>query len=58
MFELHNVDCDQVFAGLRLRIGVVGCDEEQSCVHDSSAGKHSRHEGIVTRAINEGDVSD
>jgi hypothetical protein len=58
MLELHNIDSDQVFAGLRLRIGVVGCDKKKSSVHDSSAGKHGCHERIVTRAINEGDVSD
>lgn len=57
VFKLHDVDGDQVLTSLGLRVRVISCDKEQSCVHDSSASKHRCHQGIVAGAINKRDVS-
>jgi len=57
VFQLHDIDSDQVLTSLRLRVRVVSCDEEQGCVHDCSTSKHSGHEGIVTGTIDKRDVS-
>jgi len=53
MFELHDIDCNQMLARLRLGVGLVTSDQEKRCIHDCSASKHSCHEGIVAGAVNE-----
>ena len=55
--ELHDIDSDQVLTSLWLWIGLITCYEKEGSVHDSCTCKHRCHEGIVTWAIDEGDVS-
>jgi hypothetical protein len=57
MFKLHDIDSNQMFTSLGLRVSVISCDKKQCCVHNSSTSKHSCHEGIVTGTIDKGDVS-
>ena len=56
MFEAHDVNGDQMLSSLRLRIGLVTGHKEQGCVHDGRTSEHGRHEGIMTWAIDKGDV--
>ena len=57
MLKLHDLDGDQVLTGLRLRVLLVASDEEKSSIHHSRTSQHGGHEGIVTGAVHEGDVS-
>lgn len=57
VFQLHNVDSNQMLFGLWLGKGLVSRDQQQSCVHDCSTSKHGGHEGVVTGAVDKGDVS-
>jgi hypothetical protein len=53
VLKLHDFDGGQVLAGLRLRARLVTGDQKQSRVHDCGSGKHSCHQHVVARAINE-----
>jgi len=57
MFKAHDVDSDQMLTSLRLGVGLISSDKQQRSVHDSRTCKHGSHEGIVTWAIDEGDMS-
>lgn len=56
VLEFHDVEGDQVLAGLGLWAVHVGGDEEQSGVHYGCAGEHSREENVVAWTVHEGDV--
>ena len=58
MLQFHNFNGRQVLASLGLGARLVASDEEQGGVHHCSAVQHRRHENVVTRAVNEADVSD
>lgn len=56
VLESHDVDRNEMFSRLRLGIALVSCHEKKSCVHNCSTSQHRRHEGIVTWAVDEGDM--
>jgi len=53
VLQLHDINCDQVLTGLRLRVGLITSDEQQGSVHHCCTCQHGGHEGIVTGAIDE-----
>ena len=57
VLKSHDVHSDQMLSSLRLRVRLIAGDEQKSGVHDRSARQHCRHEGVVPRAVNEGDVA-
>ena len=57
MLEFHNVHGEQMLTCLWLRVVLVTSHKEQGGVHDSSSCEHGSHEGVVTWAIDEGNVT-
>mmetsp|Transcript_21621 Transcript_21621/g.47063 ORF Transcript_21621/g.47063 Transcript_21621/m.47063 type:complete len:439 (+) Transcript_21621:259-1575(+) len=57
VLKAHDFDGCQVLSRLRLRAGLVACDKQKGRVHDGGSVQHGSHENIVTRAVNEGDMS-
>jgi len=57
VFELHDFDGGKMFRSLRLGTRLVRGDEEEGGVHHGSTVEHGGHEDIVTRTIDEGNVS-
>eukprot|EP00701_Giardia_intestinalis_P003881 XP_001707705.1 Hypothetical protein GL50803_37430 [Giardia lamblia ATCC 50803] len=52
-----NVYGRQVLFGLALWAGLIGCNEQQSSIHDTGASKHRCHVKVVSWAIYERNVS-
>lgn len=58
VLQLHDLDCGQMFARLRLRTGLVAGDQEERRVHDGGSVQHGGHEDVVSGTIDETDVTD
>lgn len=57
VLQFHNFNGGQMLRSLRLRTGLVGSDQKQSCVHDSSTIQHGCHQNIVTGTIDKRDMT-
>jgi hypothetical protein len=56
--QLHNLDSGQMFRRLRLRTRFITGNEEEGGVHDGGTGQHCSHENVVSRTVDEGDMSE
>jgi hypothetical protein len=57
VLQLHNLDSSKMFTRLRLRTRFIPGNQEKRGIHNRSTIQHGRHENIVPRAIDKGDVS-
>ena len=57
VLQVHNIHGDQVLSCLRLGVRLVTGYQQQGSVHDGGSSQHGGHEGVVTWAIDEGDVA-
>jgi len=58
ILHAHDLNSCQVLRCLGLRACLVGCNQQQRAVHDSSTVEHGGHENIMAGAVYEGDVAD
>lgn len=56
MLEVHDIDSDEMLTCLRLRVGLISCNEQEGGIHDSRTSQHGRHEGIVTWTVDKRDM--
>lgn len=57
VLESHDLYCGQVLTCLWLGTWLVTCYEQKSSVHDSCSCKHGGHQNIVSRTIDERNMS-
>lgn len=58
VLELHDFDRGEMLGSLGLGASFVGGNEEESGVHDGGTVQHGSHQNIVTRAIDERDMTE
>jgi hypothetical protein len=56
--HLHDLYCSKMFLGLWLRTRVISVYQQNTCVHDGRPAQHRWHQRVMSRAINERDMSD
>lgn len=57
MFQFHDFHCSQMLSSLRLRTSFISCNQKHWSIHDWSSCKHCCHQQIMSRTINEWDMS-
>jgi hypothetical protein len=57
VLQPHDLHCCKVLAGLRLRAGLVGGDQQHGSIHDGGAVEHRSHEDVVAGAVHKADVA-
>lgn len=57
VFQFHDFHRREMLARLRLGTCLVPGHEEEGGVHDRGAVQHRRHENVVARTVDKGDVA-
>jgi hypothetical protein len=57
VLKSHDIHSNEMLSSLRLGVGLITSDKEEGSVHDGGTSEHSSHKGIVTWAINEGNMT-